>query len=82
MAQAKGDLARGLLTGVAIHVHSVVGHFHYGVHLQSCLSTDQTGPLVDARTSRAREFKTMDAAHSAVREVGFNIPLFLSGALL
>jgi hypothetical protein len=76
MAQAKSDFDRGLLKGVSIYVHDMIGDSHYAVSFESALSLDGSGALVDARTGHVREFKTMDAAHSAIRQVGFHTGRF------
>ncbi|UOD31699.1 hypothetical protein INH39_08455 [Massilia violaceinigra] len=80
MAAAKSDLERGLLNCPSIHVHDEQGRFFYTVSLHSTLAIDGVGPLVDARTGGVREFKTMDAAHSAIRQVGFRSARFWGGA--
>ena len=76
MAQAKSDFERGLLKGVAIYFHDVMGDCHYAVSFESALSFDGAGAMVDARTGHVRKFKTMDAAHSAIRQVGFRSARF------
>ncbi len=76
MAEAKSDFARGLLEGVSIYFFDVMGDCHYVVSLDCALSADGSGALVDARTGKVREFKTMDAAHSAVRNIGFHLVRF------
>jgi hypothetical protein len=76
MAEAKSDFERGLFKGVSIYFHDVMGACHYAVSLESVLSADGAGSLVDARTGAVREFKTMDAAHAAVRQIGFHAVRF------
>lgn len=78
MAQAKSDFERGLLKSFSIHFHrhDLMDSAHYAISLESVLSTDGAGALVDARTGAIREFKTMDAAHSAIRQVGFHCARF------
>ena len=71
MTQAKSDFERGLLKGVAIYFIDVLPSAHYTVSFESALNTDGSGALVDARTAKVREFRTMDAVHSAIRRVGF-----------
>jgi len=79
MAQAKSDFERGLLKGAEMYFFDALGECHYTVSFVSSLPLDGSGALVDARTGNTREFKTMDAAHSAVRQVGFKTSRFLIG---
>ena len=77
MAQAKSDFVRGLLRGASLHFHNAMGDVHFVVELDSTLIADGSGMLVDARTGKVREFKTMDAAHAAIRSVGFRFARFI-----
>jgi len=81
MAEAKSDFERGLLKGVAIYFHDVMGDAYYVVSFESALDMDGSGALVDARTGKVRQFKTMDAAHSAIRRAGFHSVRFGSSAV-
>lgn len=76
MAQAKADFERGLLKGCAIYFHDIMGDARYTVTFEAALSMEGSGGLVDARTHKVREFKTMDAAHSAIRQIGFKSSRF------
>lgn len=76
MAEAKADFERGLLKGCSIYFHDVMERCWYTVNLDAALSLEGSGDLVDARTHKVREFKTMDAAHSAIRQVGFESARF------
>ncbi len=76
MAQAKSDFERGLLKGAAIYFHDVMGRYHYAVSFESALAMDGAGALVVANTRKVREFRTMDAAHAAIRQVGFRSARF------
>lgn len=80
LAAAKSDVERGLLRPPSIHVHDAEGRFFYTIWLQSTLVIDGAGPLVDARTGRTREFKTMDAAYSVIRQAGFRSVWLCVGA--
>lgn len=80
LAAAKSDVERGLLDSLSIHVHGEEGKFFYTVSVLSTLEKDGTGPLVDARTEHIRKFKTMDAAHSAIRQAGFRCNRFWANA--
>ena len=74
MAEAKRDFERGLLSGAAIYFHEtdVLGGFAYTVSFEAALAgVGGGGELVDARSAQPRRFKTMDAAHAAIRQVGF-----------
>lgn len=76
MAEAKADFERGLLKGCSIYFHDVMGLERYTVSLDAALALEGSGDLVDARTHKVREFKTMDAAHSAIRQIGFETARF------
>lgn len=72
MAEAKKDFERGLLTGFQIFDSSAImkNDQSWSVSFSSKLGVEG-GALVDARTKQDRVFKTLDAAASAVRSVGF-----------
>lgn len=78
MAQAKSDFDRGLLRGTTIHFYEIMGECNYTVTLDSTLALDGSGDLIDARTKTTRQFKTMDAAHSAIRQIGFRTARFVA----
>lgn len=70
MAQAKRDFDHGHLVGANI----LRPGMHAGVWCIQLVTVrvDGTGWLVDARTKQAREFKTLDAAFSALLQVGMS----------
>lgn len=76
MADAKTDFERGLLKSCSIYFHDVMDRCWYTVSLDAALALEGSGDLVDARTHTAREFKTMDAAHSSIRQIGFQTARF------
>ena len=80
MAQAKSDFERGLLKGASIYFYDLMDKPFYAVSFESALNMDGSGALVDTSTGKVREFKTMDAAHSAIRNVGFRTARFLVSA--
>lgn len=80
MAAAKSDVERDLISGVTIRVHDEDETIAYTVFIRSRLVKDGYGPLVDARTGTMRKFKTMDAAHSAIRQTGIRCDCFWGNA--
>lgn len=68
MAEAKRDLSIGYMTKFSIQ-KAVMGD-GWEVHL---IAGTNNGPLVDARSRTARQFKTLDAAIKAVEEIGFKV---------
>lgn len=75
MAQAKRDFEMGYLADY--HIQRVILGSGWWVWLKS--DGMAAGPLVDARTKKAREFKTLDAAVSAIESVGFKVEGLLRG---
>jgi hypothetical protein len=76
MAQAKRDFERGFLKGFEIlyldgrlFTNTPTG---YSITIESKLGMDGIGRLVDAKTKQERVFKTLDAAVSALRQIGFS----------
>lgn len=80
MAQAKRDFERGLLVG--FEVRFISSKTPYGTTEQGWILTLEAsktvegylgflGDLVDARSKEERVFKTLDAAISAARQIGF-----------
>lgn len=70
LAQAKADYQRGLLKSVCIQ-HPGAPNVPWVVVVQSVLSVDGVGYLIDARSKQPRVFKTLDAAYMATRQIGF-----------
>jgi len=75
MAQAKRDFSIGLLTD--FHIQRVVMGSGWCVWLGG--AGYHRGPLVDARSNKLREFKTLDAAVSALEQIGFKVEGALRG---
>lgn len=75
MVQAKRDFAIGYLTEWRIEAAPMASR-SWNVLLRA--GTNR-GPLVDARTKQARVFKTLDAAVSAITEVGFKVDALYRG---
>lgn len=72
MAQAKYDFGRGLIVSASIQRHFDGVRPYFTVSLKSSLRSEtDVGQLIDARKKVPRPFKTMDAACSAVVQVGF-----------
>jgi len=71
VAEAKKDFDRGLLTGFEIHDSSGImsNVQHWSVSFS--VKIGQGGALIDAREKVPRQFRTMDAAISALRSIGF-----------
>ena len=76
MAQAKRDFERGFLKGVEVRHWEIAGGV-WTVMLESMGGS--IGFLVDARTKRTREFKTVDAAVRAIQSMGFKIKTLVVG---
>ena len=70
MALAKRDFERGLLVGARI-VSIIDGR--WGVELISSLGVDGSGWLIDAKDHKTRQMRTLDAAVSALQQVGFDV---------
>lgn len=68
MAQAKRDFAIGYLTTYRI-TRIPMGR-EWGIQLGE---GNGRGWLIDARTGAGREFKTLDAAVSALEQIGFEV---------
>lgn len=71
MADAKKDFERGLLWGFTI----LPAHMEPGwtVRLDCTLSSNPVDFLVDAHKKQVRIFKTLDAAVSALHQIGFEV---------
>lgn len=71
MAQAKRDFFYGWLEGVRIvNLGNGLG---WSVVIHSRLGMDGAGYLVDARSKKPRQFRTVDAAIAAVEQIGFRV---------
>jgi hypothetical protein len=81
MAQAKRDQQRGFLCGWEIvecgDVMGVKGAWF--IKIESKLGMDGIGFLIDAHSHEPRQFKTIDAAISALRQIGFQAKRIISG---
>ena len=71
MELAKRDFQLGYLQSYEIHRHPL-GKSGWSVLLSD---GSNTGLLSDARTRQPRVFKTLDAAVSAIEQVGFSVDL-------
>lgn len=71
MELAKRDFERGYLAKYEIHRQPIDRH-GWTVVLSD---GPNSGTLVDARTKSPRIFKTLDAAVSAVEQIGFSVDL-------
>jgi transposase len=72
VADAKILLANGVLTGA--HIQPVPMSDDWSVVLQH--REGQHLALFDRRTQSARRFKSIDAAHRAIRDIGFQAESF------
>jgi hypothetical protein len=84
LAQAKRDFDRGFLAGFDLRFAgfpAMDGGFWF-VELRSKLGMDSIGVLLDARSKSPREFKTLDAAVSACRQIGFKAAWISSGEMV
>ena len=77
MATAKEHFHLGLLSGFGIERLPMGGG--WSVLLESRKTS--TRPLLDARQKQPRVFKTLDAAVSAVEEIGFKVEMLIRGKL-
>ncbi len=81
MAQAKRDQQRGFLRGWEIvefgAVMGVKGAWF--IKIESKIGMDGIGFLIDAHSHEPRQFKTTDAAISALRQIGFKAKRIISG---
>lgn len=68
MAQAKRDFKIGYLE--TFEIHRSIMFTGWNVILKG---GTRKGPLVTARGSQAREFRTLDSAVSAVESIGFKV---------
>ena len=73
MEQAKRDFTLGYLTKYEIH-RQPLDSAGWSVVLSD---GSNRGALVDARTRSPRVFKTLDAAVSAVEQVGFSVDMLV-----
>ena len=71
MDQAKRDHQLGYLVGYEFH-RQPIDRSGWSVLLSDGTNT---GMLADARTKTTRVFKTLDAAVSAVEQIGFSVDL-------
>lgn len=70
MAEAKKDFERGYLTGFVLSsAPSLEGVDGWWMFLNTDRNTQPV--LVDAKSKQARVFRTVDAAISAARQIGF-----------
>ena len=69
MAQAKRDFQAAYLKGFYVVADIVPGCWNLDIEDIN----GRRGFLVDARTKEPRSFKTLDAAVSALREIGFDV---------
>ena len=74
MAEAKRDFGYGLLADYGMQ--RVMGE--WSVVLSG---TSMRGALVDARGKTPRMFKTLDAAVSALEQIGFSVQSMVKGVL-
>ena len=74
LAQAKRDFENHLYVGAALTIHDApkLADLRYTVEFAHDRdSSVELTQLVDARTKAPRQFRTMDAAHKVVRDIGF-----------
>jgi hypothetical protein len=76
MADAKKQFALGIIKGYAIDRAMKQNVVRFSLQVDKQRSV---GVLVDARTKQPRAFKTLDAAVSAIEQVGFSVGV-LQGA--
>lgn len=74
LAQAKRDFENRLYVGAAVTIHDApdLADMRYTVEFaHDTASNTELTQLVDARTKAPRLFRTLDAAHKVVRDIGF-----------
>lgn len=81
MAQAKRDYQRGFLKGWEIVEYGAVLGVKgaWFIKVESTLGMDGIGFLVDAHGHEPRQFKTLDGALAALRQIGFQAKRIISG---
>lgn len=72
LAEAKRDFTRGMLTSYSIV--RAMGSISVSLNVETS-SFRAVATLVDARTKSIRHFKTIDAAVSALQQIGFQVPV-------
>ena len=73
MAVAKRDYERDLIKSIRI-VSGEPATSTWAVEITSKVSIDGTGWLIDAKAKEIRQFKTIDAAVEAIRQIGNDVP--------
>lgn len=79
LAQAKRDFTNGVYIGAAIYYQPVTLHTQPGYTVRFGAALAHPGnetALVDARTKQPRLFRSMDAAHRALTDIGFSATRF------
>jgi len=72
MAQARRDFAHGLIVGADVVANPMTGGWSILFHMKGG-GLDSGLLLVDARAGAVRQFKTLDAAFSALEQVGIRV---------